>query len=92
MCVYVYIYTLTYDTHAESLSHVQLFATLWTVARKDPLFIMGFSRKEYWSGLPCPPPEDRPNTGIEHRSPSLQMDFLPSEPPGKPTFNHILHI
>ena len=45
MCVYVYIYTLTYDTCAGSLSHVQLFVTLWTVARKDPLF-MGFSRKE----------------------------------------------
>ena len=93
MCVHVciYIYTITYDTCAVSLSHVQLSATLRTVARQDPLFT-GFSRKEYWSGLPRPPPEDRPNTGIEHRSPTLQMDSLPSEPPGKPTFDHILHI
>ena len=43
----------------------------------------GFSRQEYWSGLPCPPPGDLPNPGIEHRSPTLQVDSLPSEPPGK---------
>ena len=45
---------------------------------------MGFSRQEYWSGLPCPPPGDLPNPGIEPRSPALQADSLPSEPPGKP--------
>ena len=45
---------------------------------------MGFSRQEYWSGLPCPPPGDLPNTGIQPESPSLQANFLPSEPPGKP--------
>ena len=44
---------------------------------------MGFSRQEYWSGLLCPPPGDRPNPGIEPRSPALQADSLPSEPPGK---------
>ena len=44
----------------------------------------GFSRQEYWSGLPCPPPGDLPNPGIEPRSPALQADSLPSEPPGKP--------
>ena len=44
-------------------SHVCLFATLWTVALQAPLS-MGFSRQEYWSGLPCPPPGDRPNPGI----------------------------
>ena len=54
----------------KSLSHVQLFATPWTVAYQDPPS-MGFSRQEYWSGLPFP-------------SPTLQADFLPSEPPGKP--------
>ena len=43
----------------------------------------GFSRQEYWSGLPCPLPEDRPSSGIEPRSPALQADSLPSEPPGK---------
>ena len=41
----------------------------------------GFSRQEYWNGLPCPPPEDCPNTGIKPRSPALQADCLPSEPP-----------
>ena len=45
---------------------------------------MGFSRQEYWSGLPCPPPGDLPNPGIKPRSPMLQADSLPSEPPGKP--------
>ena len=44
----------------------------------------GFSREEYWSGLPCPPPGDLPNPGTEPRSPALQVDSLPSEPPGKP--------
>ena len=48
-----------------------------------PLSI-GFSRQEYWSGLPCPPPGDLPNPGIEHRSPALQADFLLFEPSGKP--------
>ena len=45
-----------------------------------------FSRQEYWSGLPCPPPGDLPNPGIEPRFPTLQADSLPSEPPGKPSF------
>ena len=44
----------------------------------------GFSRQEHWSGLPCPPPGDLPNPGIKPRSPTLQTDSLPSEPPGKP--------
>ena len=45
-------------------SHVQLFETLWTVAHGVPLS-MGFSRQEYWSGLPCLPPGDLPDPGIE---------------------------
>ena len=44
----------------------------------------GFSKQEHWGGLPCSPPGDLPNPGIEPRSPSLQVDSLPSEPPGKP--------
>jgi len=44
---------------------------------------MGFSRQEYWSGLPFPSPGDIPDPGIEPRSPSLQADALTSEPPGK---------
>ena len=47
---------------------------------------MGFSRQEYWSGLPFPSPGDLPDPGIEPWSPSLQADSLPSEPPGKPHF------
>ena len=44
----------------------------------------GFSKQEYWSGLPCPPPGGLPNPAIQPRSPALQADFLPSELPGKP--------
>ena len=58
-------------------------ATPWTVACQAPLS-MGFSRQEYWSGLPFPSPGDLPDPGIEPRSPALQADALPSEPPGKP--------
>ena len=43
-----------------------------------------FSRQEYWSGLPCPPPRDLPKFSVKHRSPTLQADSLLSEPPGKP--------
>ena len=68
----------------KSLSHVRLLATPWTVARQAPLS-MGFSRQEYWSGLPFPSPGDLPNPGIDPWSPALQVDALSSEPPGKPT-------
>ena len=67
----------------KSLGRVCLFATPWTVAHQAPLS-MGFSRQEYWSGLPFPSPGDLPNPGIKPRSPALQTDALPSEPPGKP--------
>ena len=46
--------------------------------------VHGFSRQEYWSGLPCPPPGDLPNPGFEPRSLAFQVDSLLSEPPGKP--------
>ena len=52
-------------------------------AQQAPLS-MGFSRQEYWSGLPFPSPGDFPDPGIKPRSPALQADSLPSEPPGKP--------
>ena len=67
----------------KSLSLVLLFATPWTVARQAPLS-MGFSRQEYWSGLPFPSPGDLPNPGIKPGSPALQADASSSEPPGKP--------
>ena len=66
----------------QSLSRVWLFATPWTAARQAPL-CMGFSRQEYWSGLPCPPPGNLPNPGIESRSLALHVDSLLSEPLGK---------
>ena len=62
---------------------VKVFVTPWTVACQAPLSV-GFSRHEYWSGLPFPSPGDLPNPGIEAGSPPLQADTLPSEPPGKP--------
>ena len=63
------------------LSHI--FATPWTVAYQA-LRSMGFSRQEYWSGLPFPSPGDLPNPGIETRSSALQVDSLSAEPQGKP--------
>ena len=80
-----YIFTKS-DTHIHiykhvpsHCSHVQLFVTLWTVACQAPLSI-GFSRQEYWSGLPYPPSGDLPDLGIERMSPvspSLQAESLP---------------
>ena len=67
----------------KSLSRARLFATPWTVAYQAPPF-MGFSRQEYWSGLPFPSPGDLPDPGIEPGSPAFQADTLTSEPPGKP--------
>ena len=63
-------------------SHFRLFATPWAVAYQVPPSI-GFSRQEYWSGLLFPSPGDLANPGVEPRSPTLQADALPSEPPGK---------
>ena len=57
-------------------SRVRLFVTLWTVACQAPLS-MGFSRQEYWSGLPRPPPGDLPDPGLEPGSPALRADSLP---------------
>ena len=64
------------------LSRVWLFVTPWAVAYQAPLSTE-FSRQEYWSGLPFPSPGDLPDPGIEPRSPALQADALPSEPPGE---------
>ena len=55
---------LSFDTVFSFFSHVRLFATLWTVTRQAPLS-MGFSRQDYWSGLPFPPSGDIPDPGIE---------------------------
>ena len=65
--------------------------TPWTVAHQGTLS-MGFPRQEYWSRLPFPSPGDLPNPGIESRFPTLQADFLPTEPPGKPYVVHLILI
>ena len=70
---------------AKSLSHALLFKTLWAVVGQAPLS-MGFSRQEHWSGLPCPPPRDLPNPGIEPTSlmsPALEGGFFTTRTPGK---------
>ena len=67
---------------AQSLSHVHLFMTLWTVVHQAPPS-MGFPRQENWSGLPFPPPGDLASPRIKHASlvsPTLQAESLPTEP------------
>ena len=76
---------LKVNVKVKLLSCVWLFATLWTVAYKAPP-TMGFSRQEYWSGLPFHSPGDLPNPGIKPGSPALEADALTSEPPGKPYY------
>ena len=78
------LYSIEVKVKVKLLSRVRLFATPWTVAYQDPPS-MGFSRQEYWSGLPFPSPGDLPNPGIESWSPALQTDALPSDPLGKPS-------
>ena len=71
---------------AQLLSHIQLFTTLWTIAHQTPLSMVP-PRQEYWSGLPCPPPGDLSNPGIEPVSPTSPASagrFFTIEPPGKP--------
>ena len=64
-------------------SRVRFFETLWTVACQAPL-PMGFSRQEYWSGLPFPSPGDLPDPGIKFASLALQADSLPMSHRGSP--------
>ena len=75
---------------AQSLSRVRLFETPWTVAHQAPLS-MGFSRQEYWNGLPFPPPGILPGSGMElasPMSPALAGSFFTTEPAGKPVLFH----
>ena len=68
-------------------------ATPWTVARQAPLST-GFSRQEYWSGLPGPPPGDLPYPSMEPMSlmsPALAGGFFTTEPPGKPVASSVTH-
>jgi len=86
-----YSYCIQHIVKVKSLSRVRLFATPWSVAYQAPLS-MGFSRQEYWSGLPFPSPGDLTNPGIKPRSPALQADALPPEPSGKHVLLHIIKL
>ena len=80
--IYMYFYVYMYEWVSEwvkSLSRVWLFGFPWTVAHQASPS-MGFSRQEYWSGLPFPSPGDLSSPGIEPRSPALQAEALTSEP------------
>ena len=66
-----------------SFSHVWIFVTPQTLDRQSPLS-MRFSEQKYWSGLPCPPPGDLPDPGIQPPSPALASRFFTAEPAGKP--------
>ena len=77
-----HIHTVENST-ALSCSATSSFVTPRTAVHQAPLS-MGFSRQEYWKGVLFPPPGHLPNPDIKPRSPSLQADSLPSEPPGKP--------
>ena len=79
------VFVLLWWWKVKLLSHVWLFVTPCTVAYQAPPS-MGFSRQEYWSGVPFPSPGDLPNSGIQPWSPTLQADALTSELPGKPWF------
>ena len=84
--MYVYVHTQRQSKRVCVLRHfssVWLFVTLWTVTQQSPLF-----RQHYWSGLPFLPPGDLSDPGMEPTPPvslALQVDSLPTEPPGKPT-------
>ena len=72
------------SAESKSLSRVRLFVTPWTIQS------MGFSRPEYWSGLPFPSPGDLPHPGTKPMSPTLQADYLPAEPQSK--FDRVLRF
>ena len=71
------------------MSVAQLCPSLWTAARQAPLSVE-FSRKEYWSGLPCPSPGDLLNPGIKPRSPAFKVESLPFEIPEKVNFIYLV--
>ena len=74
--------TIPKEKKVKSLSSVQRFATPWTVAYQVPLSV-GFSRQEYWSGLPFPSPGDLPDPGIKLESLALVDGFFTTESSGK---------
>ena len=85
-CVEIDLISFIYNLYACMLgrfSHVQLFATIWTVVCQAPLS-KGFSREEYWSGLPCPPPVNLPDPRTEPESlvsPALEDQLFTTSAP-----------
>ena len=79
---------IIYSMCCAVLSHAVVSESLWPYGLKPASLLCpwGFSRQEYWSGFPCPSPRDLPNPGIKPRSPTLQADSLPSEPPESPKY------
>ena len=86
-----YTLTTSFKQYSESVSPSVLSDSSdpWTVACEAPLS-MGFSRGEYWSGLPFPPSGDLPNLGIKPMSPALQVDSLPLSLLGSPSLRELL--
>ena len=85
--------TNTFTIHCESHSVMPDSVIPWTVAHQA--MSIELSRQEYWSGFSCPPTGDLPNPGVEPRSPSLEVNSLPSEPQGKPHYlllSHFSHV
>ena len=80
--IYLRKKSLGLETHDLVTESYLTLSTLWIAARQT-LLSMGFSRQEYRSALPFPPPGDPPNPGIKPASPALHVDSLPAEPPGK---------
>ena len=94
--IYSFLLSMIFDAvHSESESKVaQSCPTLCDPMDCSPpgSSVHGILQQEYWSGLPFPSPGDLPNPGIKPRSPALQADVLPSEPPGKPGAVHKLML
>ena len=90
LCLSLFFYVCVCVCMPSHFSNIQRCVILWTVARQAPLS-MEFSRQEYWSGLPCFPPRDLPDPGIEPRYPALQADSLPAELPGKRLYSIYMH-
>ena len=91
MCTHVWNFFTRYRQSLILCESFWLFMIPCAVAFQAPLS-MEFSKQEYCSGLPFPSPEDHPNPGIELRSPELQVDSLPSEPPGKIYLSPYIYI
>ena len=82
IALHIDLNTPEHELKVKLLSCVWLFPTPWTTVYQAPASVE-FSKQEYWTELPFPPPEDLPDSVVELRSSTLQADALPSEPPGK---------